>query len=81
MDIDSLRAFLGWCSVINSGLLLWWWGWFVFVRGFIYRMHTRWFRLSEERFDEIHYGKMAGFKLGIILLNVVPWIALTIMER
>ena len=44
-------------------------------------MHTRWFRLSEERFDEIHYGAMAGFKLGIILLNVVPWIALTIMER
>lgn len=81
MDIDTLRSFFGWCSVINMGLMFWWFGWLIFGRGFVYRMHTRWFRLSEERFDEIHYGAMAGFKLAIILLNVVPWIALTIMGK
>ena len=81
MDIDTLRSFLGWCSVINIGLLLWWWGWFVFGHEFIFKMHTRWFRLTQERFDAIHYGAIAGFKLGIMLLNVVPWIALTVMAK
>ena len=80
MEIETLRTFLGSCTLINIGLLLWWWGWLVWGRDFVYRMHSRWFKLSDEQFDAIHYGAMAGFKLGIMLLNVVPWIALTIMR-
>ena len=72
MDIETLCAFFGWCSVINMGLLLWWWGWFVFAHDFIFKMHTRWFRLTHERFDAIHYGGIAGFKLGICLLYTSP---------
>jgi hypothetical protein len=39
-------------------------------------MHTRWFKLSVETFDAIHYAGMATYKLGIILLNLVPLLAL-----
>lgn len=40
-------------------------------------MHRRWFNLSVETFDAIHYGGLAVYKIGIILLNLVPLVALS----
>ena len=34
------------------------------------------FQLSRQQFDIIHYAGMGIFKLGIILFNVVPFVAL-----
>jgi len=42
----------------------------------LYRFHTRWFRLSVERFDYTRYPGMALFKIGIFLFNLVPYCAL-----
>lgn len=79
MSLEILRAFLGWCTLINLGLLLWWWLWLVFGRDWVYGMHGRWFKLSEERFDAIHYGAIAFFKLCVIVFNLVPYLALRII--
>jgi Family of unknown function (DUF6868) len=49
---------------------------FVVAHDWMYRLHSRWFRLSAETFDAIHYGGMAAYKLGILLLNLVPLAAL-----
>ncbi|MGJ0484794.1 MAG: DUF6868 family protein [Methylomicrobium sp.] len=38
----------------------------------IYRLHTRWFKLSVETFDAIHYSGMAIYKVGVLLFNVAP---------
>ena len=38
-----------------------------------------WFRLSNEQFDALHYGRMAIFKIGIILFNLVAWVVLSIV--
>lgn len=43
------------------------------------RLHGRYFRMSTEPFDRIHYAGMALFKIGIILVNLVPYIALRIV--
>jgi len=37
--------------------------------------------LSAERFDELHYQLLGFFKLSVILLNLVPYIALRIIGR
>jgi hypothetical protein len=42
----------------------------------VYRMHTRWFRLSPEMFDALNYAGVAVYKIGILLFFVVPLIAL-----
>jgi hypothetical protein len=81
MDVSSVRDFLLWCLVINYVILLWWFGAFVFARGWLYRLHSRWFRISEERFDAIHYAGMAAYKIGILLFNLVPFVALFILGR
>ena len=80
MTIEITRDFLGWCSIINMGLLLWWFMFFTLVHDLVYRIHGRWFKLSVERFDAIHYAGMAFFKVGIILFNIVPYLALRIVE-
>ncbi|MEN6360479.1 MAG: DUF6868 family protein, partial [Smithella sp.] len=45
----------------------------------MYKMHGRWFRLSAETFDAIHYKGMAICKIGIILFNLAPLAALCLM--
>jgi len=76
MTIDMLREFLGWCSIINYMILLLWFVGFVWARDSIYRIHSRWFRFSEEGFDVMHYAGMGLFKLSIFLFNLVPYLVL-----
>ena len=76
MDIGLLREFLFWCTVINLGLLLWWFLFVALAHDWTYRMHSRWFKLSPQTFDAIHYAGMALFKIGIVFFNLVPYIAL-----
>ena len=79
MSIEVTRTFLLWCTVINYGVLLVWFLFFVFVRDEIQRIHSRWFRLSSEQFDALHYAGMAIFKIGIMLFNLVPLVVLYIV--
>lgn len=76
MPITLLLDTLLWCTLINLGLLVIWFLSFTLARDRILRLHSVWFKLSEERFDAIHYAGMAWFKLSILLFNLVPYIAL-----
>jgi len=73
MSINMLRNALLWCAVINYGVLLVWFLFFILAHDFMHRLHGRWFQLSRQQFDIIHYAGMGIFKLGIILLNLVPY--------
>lgn len=79
MTVEIIRDILGWCSVINVGLLLWWLLIFTMAHDWIYKMHGKWFKLSVERFDTIHYAGMAFFKICIFLFNIVPYLAIRIV--
>ena len=70
MKIETIRSLLLWCAVINYGILLIWFLAFTAAHDFIYGLHGRWFRLSVEQFDALHYGGMAIFKIGVLLLRV-----------
>ena len=78
MTFETIRAVFAWCSVINIGLLLWWLIFFFLARDWMYQIHCKWFKLSEEKFDTIHYAGMAIFKIGIFLFNLVPYLAMRI---
>ena len=81
MTIEKVRAVLGWCSVINIGFLLLWWLMFSFANDWIYRIHGLWFKIPAETFDAIHYGGIAAFKIAIFMFNLIPYIALRIVEQ
>jgi len=79
MNLGVARDILLWCTVVNYGVLLWWFLFFRFAHDWMYRFHGRWFRISMEQFDAIHYGGMAIYKIGILLFNLVPYVALLIV--
>ena len=79
LTIQGLHGFFLWSTIINVVLLMGWFGMFWLGRDLIYRVHTRWFRLTTGQFDAIHYAAMAAYKVGLVFLNVVPLIALSIM--
>ncbi|MGD9014850.1 MAG: hypothetical protein PVI33_02350 [Candidatus Omnitrophota bacterium] len=79
MTIELIRRALGWCSIINMGLLLWWFLMFTFAHDLVYRWHTKWFKLSVEKFDAIHYTGITFFKLAVFVFNIVPYFALCIV--
>jgi hypothetical protein len=79
MTLEIVRAALGWCAIINFALLAWWFLFFSLAHDWTQRVHGRWFRLSGEDFDRVHYMAMAYFKMGILLLNLVPYLALRIV--
>ena len=80
MTVGMIRELLGRCCVINVGLLLWWFLIILIAHDWIYRIHKKWFKISEETFDAIHYAGIAFFKIAILVFNIVPYIALRIIR-
>jgi hypothetical protein len=76
MSIAIVRDVLLWCTVINYGVLFVWFLFFLLTHDWMYRLHDQWFHLSVEQFDTLHYAGMAIFKVGILLFNLVPYVAL-----
>jgi len=76
VTLHEIKIVLFWCVGLNYVFLLIWFGVFVFAHDWMYRLHGRWFKLSVETFDAIHYGGLAVYKIGILLLNLVPLVAL-----
>ncbi|UCE03892.1 MAG: hypothetical protein JSW67_06840 [Candidatus Latescibacterota bacterium] len=79
MSVEMFRSALGWCTLINWAFLLGWWIWVTLAHDWTYRVHAKWFKISEERFDEIHYKGMGALKVGTIVFNLTPYLALRIV--
>jgi hypothetical protein len=76
MKIQFISDFLLLCLAINYFIITLVFFSSVFARGWMFRLHTRWFHLSEENFDSVHYAGMAAYKIGILLFNLIPYVAL-----
>ena len=72
MTTNEIKYVLLWCTCLNYAVLIIWFGIFVLAHDWLYRIHGRWFKLSTETFDAIHYAGLAVYKIGIVLLNLVP---------
>ena len=80
MTMELLRVLLGWCTVINFGILIIWLLFFLLGRKFIAKWHGSFFSIPEEQINAIHYKGIAYYKIGIILFNFVPYLALVIIS-
>jgi hypothetical protein len=79
MSIDTVRNVLLWCTIINYGLLLLGVVIIALPHEWMYRLSSRLFRLSSEQFDAFAYGSIVLYKTGILLFNLVPYLALRIV--
>ena len=79
MYLANIREFLGWCSVINFGLLI---SSVIFVIAFrnkIAAIHGKMFDLDEKEVSKMYFNYLANYKIAIIVLNIIPYFALKIM--
>lgn len=59
MNPIEIKQFLLWSLGFNYAILLIWFGIFCLWHDQLYLLHTRWFKLSVDTFDAIHYSGMA----------------------
>jgi len=79
MTIDTLTTFLGWCSIINIGLLLFSTIMMIVIRDFAIKLHSSLFGVNPEELPIIYLQYLGNYKVAIIILNIVPYIALKVM--
>jgi hypothetical protein len=80
MNIETARSVLLWCTIINYAMVVLWFVLITLGRNWIYPLWGRWFRLTPEQFDQLNFIGIALYKVGVLLFNLVPWIALTIVR-
>ncbi|HAK56707.1 MAG: hypothetical protein QF463_08205 [Vicinamibacterales bacterium] len=79
MDIQTLTEFFKWCTILNVGLLAFWSVWFLFASDLVCCLQRPWFSASREAWDLVMYSFLGAFKIFVLVLNVVPWVALLII--
>ncbi|POZ63852.1 hypothetical protein C2I19_01265 [Chromobacterium alticapitis] len=57
-------------------ILILWFSVFYFCRGWLYRLHSRWFRLSESAFELLNYGGIGLYKILVFVFTLAPLLAL-----
>jgi hypothetical protein len=80
MNVEVAQSFFMWCAIINYSILILWCILFVFAHAWMERLNDAVLRRKIEHFDTIQYSGIALYKIGIILFNIVPWIALTLVH-
>lgn len=76
MTLDVIQNILGWCALINFGVLLFWAAWLIFAHDFIYKIHSAFIKIPVEKYDALNYQLMGLYKILVIVFNVVPYLAL-----
>ena len=75
-SLDSLTRFLGWCTVINLGFLVFGSLAVTLVRDTISSIHGKMFGLSEADLSRAYFQYLAQYKIAIFIFNLVPYIAM-----
>lgn len=79
MNLEQLREALLYCTVINFALL-WLWGMlYLLPHAWMHRAAHRMFHLSAEQFDAISLAGIVFYKIGVLLFNLVPYLALRLV--
>lgn len=76
MTIDIWQGFLGWSLLINFSILLIWVLVIKYAHDYVYQMHNYWVSITNESFNNIHYGGIGLYKLLIVVFNLVPYFSL-----
>ena len=79
MDIESIRAFFMWCTILNVALLLLSLLFCLCAGDWIYQIHSKWFSISRQTFNVAIYSFLGLYKIFILVFNLIPFIALLIV--
>lgn len=81
METSTLRKFFGWCSVINTTLLLVSGICFIFMNEWIFSVYKNLLHLSPEQFNSNWFISLAIYKILIIIFNIIPYFTIRLLEK
>lgn len=79
IHINELTLFFAWCTVIN--LVFYLTSVFVIIvfKSFIMSLHSKMIGVEVSQLPNSYFNFLGNYKIGILLLNVTPYIALKLM--
>ena len=80
MTIETIRTFLGWCTVINIGIFMLSSILIIAIRRTVSRIHSKMFNLDEKYTAQAYFQWLGQYKIAIIVFNIVPYFALRIVR-
>ena len=80
MEIESLTTFLGWCTVINFGILILASLFIAGARGWVIGIHSWMFGVSESELSGMYLQYLGNYKIATLVLNLAPYCALKAMS-
>ena len=80
MEINTITTFLGWCSIINTAILIFSALIIMLVREQIITIHSKLTGVKQDALPVLYFQYLGFYKIAIIVLNIVPYIALKIMN-
>jgi hypothetical protein len=78
-SMETLAAFLGWCTLINIGMLTFAALLLAYMRGTISKIHGSMFDLDDTDLSRAYFQYLAQYKILIFVFNLMPYLALRIM--
>ncbi|MGI9455166.1 MAG: DUF6868 family protein [Aeoliella sp.] len=80
MNIETMREFLGWCTVINLGLLAFGLVKVLLIRDWATGIHAKMFGLDGASVRLAYFQFFVNYKIAVVVFNLGPYIALRIMS-
>ena len=80
-SIETLTTFFGWCTVLDFGILLVAVLFFSIFHEGIGTIFAKMFGVTKEEAKATFLRTFMQFRLAIVVLNLVPYVALNIMEQ
>jgi hypothetical protein len=77
-SMETFAAFLGWCTVINFGMLLFASLLLMTMRSSISKIHGSMFGLDDRDLSRAYFQYLAQYKIAIFVFNLMPYLALRI---
>jgi len=79
MTMESLTEFLGWCSVLNIGLLLASTLSVIVGHERLASIHAKLLHMERPDLIRGYFQYLANYKIVVLVFNVIPYIALKVM--
>ena len=81
MNLEIIREFFGWMTLINLGLFTFTAIMCMVAKSWIHSVHGKLFGLSQEAINAFLYGYLGVYKIVFITFNLIPWLALLIITK
>lgn len=81
MALAALTTFFGWSSLINIAMLIFSFLMLTLGKSWIIPLHARLFQMPETELPRLYLTFLGQYKLLIVVFNLVPYMALTLMRH